>query len=110
MWYHNFLTAFTTHDPPPIYENRSSHVYETPSEGAVETFSTKDKLPEGAVVYIVPSKGGADVKPTQGNVAMGYTHRRSTQPNMYHIPRARLSGVPDAEPVHLRLVILVDIR
>ena len=109
MWYHNFLTAFTTHDPPPIYENQSSHVYETPSEGAVESFSTKDKPPEGAIVYIVPSNGAADVKPTQGKVAMEYTHQTSTQPNMYHMLSARPSGVPDAEPAGLRLVIFVEI-
>ena len=96
------MTAYNPQDPPPVYEDPSSYVYETPQDGPLETLPAKDKLTDGAVVYILPSTGVAGEKPTQDKPTVGYPHQKSTIPNAYYVPGDRYSGAPDAE---LRLVI-----
>ena len=89
--------------PPPYYETSPKHkpaatngaAHETPhvhgmSDGdQAGDLPAKEKLPDGAVVDIIPPKEATNVK---ADAPVKLFHRRA-QPNHYHVPE-----IPGAQP------------
>ncbi|CAB4003739.1 Hypothetical predicted protein [Paramuricea clavata] len=83
------------HNPPPyyesspvhkpaVYETRPPHVYEIPDEKhGDQAWPAKDKMPAGAVVYLIPSKDAAREKPVEADFNMKFGHIKRSQPNAY---------------------------
>ena len=82
------------HAPPPYYDTPTPVVSDTPHGQQAGALPAKEKLPDDAVVDIVPPKDVGYEKPLQADAPKKFFHKRSTLPNEYQDPR---SITPDAE-------------
>jgi hypothetical protein len=110
--HYNLFTVYNdVHAPPPyyesspvrkpaVYETPPPHVYERPDEDQAGALPAKDKLPDDAVVDIIPPKEVALEKPVKADSPMKFFHKRGTIPNAYEvpdIPGAQRSATPEDE-------------
>ena len=82
------------HAPPPYSQGPSPHVYDTPEQQGAGALPAKEKLPDDAVVDVIPRKDVAYEKPVQADPPKKFFHKRNTLPNEYQQPR---STTPDAD-------------
>ncbi len=62
--------------------NGSSDFYEIPDEKLAAALASKDELPAGMMLDIVPPKYSDYEKPVPADPTVRYNHRRSTNPNI----------------------------